>query len=571
MTQAYKPIVLRDYQVKGVNVSRETFKAGKKKFLIVSPTGTGKGTLIAFLMNSAVTKGNQVLFAVHRTLIVEDVAQRLQASGVYASLVLPGFRPSSEDKALVGSIQSINSRVANGSLDPKQIKIIFIDEAHYFNPKEGMYKTLTENFPEAIVIGFTATPCRPGGQTLATFFEEMIQLLTFKEAWDEGWLVRPRYFAPQTPDLSEVTTVAGDYNQGQTDQIMSQPEIVGNVVEHYARHGQGRQSVLFAPKRASARAFQKKFLEAGFVAEYVDGMTPKEERERIFESMKRGEVNVLCSVDVATEGYDEPRVSCIIWCCPTKSIRKWIQGLGRGLRLFDGKEDCLVLDHTGTLNNLGFLEEYNEWVLNAPDDKAVKRKTSTKKIKEAIQIVCENCAQIFTHARVCPKCGWVLPPSSVTEEMLEDDAELVEKEFRRKQKKLEYTEEEKRLWYSMLLTYARTKILKPVTDPSTGKPMTNRIGEPITMLEARHKDGWAYHKYKEKFNVFPVSTRSAQNIQPNGEVLAWLDSRKKKWLYSAEGKEWSARQKTTEATGQKSAKLIQYPELQALFKKGETP
>lgn len=513
--QTVVPFELREYQRRAIHQSRVAIASGKRRILIVMPTGTGKGSIAADIMRSTVAKGGQAIFAVHRREIVRDVAGRLEQMGVYPSVVLPGKRPSSHDNAFVGTIQSLCARMARGSLEPANVRTIIIDEAHRFNPKESQYKTLVELFPNAVVIGFTATPCRQDGQTLGEFFETLIQPIKFSEAFDQGWLVRPTYYAPNIPDLSQVGMVAGDYNADDLDDIMGDTKLIGNVVEHYARHGQGRQAVLFAPRRASARAFQQRFIASGFIAEYIDGETPTDERDAIFAAVKAGEVEILCGCDVFTEGWDEPRVSCMIFCRPTKSPRLWLQAAGRILRPHLGKSDTLILDHTGTLNKLGFLEDYEEWALESPDKQAALKKKSAKRVREAKQIVCESCAQIFSGSRTCPACGWVIPPSGETEEIFEENEELIARSFTGAMDKsgVGYTVSEKADWFAMLLHCAR----------SQGR-----------------QDGWAKHKYKAKFGGWPARVAGVAPKAPSREVTAFIQAEKRRWSQSSEGQAWIA-------------------------------
>ena len=532
-----KTFELRDYQVETIEGVKQHLREGKKRILCVLNTGLGKSNIAAKIMQGVVAKGGQTIFAVHRREIVKDVVNRLSGIGVYAATILPGHVASSSDKVFVGTVQSINARVAKEKIAPLNVRVIIIDEAHHFNAKQGMYKTLVESFPNAIVIGFTATPCRQDGRTLGEFFEAMVQPMNFSKAFDQGWLIRPKYYAPFTPDLSEVKTFQGDYDLDQIDKVMGDSSLVGDVVEHYSRYGGGKQAVLFAPKRASARAYQQRFIRAGFIAEYVDGETPTEERDAIFAAMHAGEVEILCGVGVFTEGVDVPRVGCMIFCRPTKSPALWLQCAGRILRPFtdletgEVKSEALILDHTGTLSRLGFLEDYEEWSLEGIEGKAAKKRKE-RKVKPQVEIVCEQCATIFMGSRVCPNCGLVIPTSTKTEELFEAEGELVAVTFDgKKSKKTEWTQEEKRDFYAGLLYYAR----------STGK-----------------KDGWAYWKYKEKFGVGTHEKKSIKPIPPNAMVLAFLEKEdrkrrieKQEWLASPEGQAWLEKKKVEELAGER--------------------
>jgi ribosomal protein L32 len=209
-----------------------------------------------------------------------------------------------------------------------------------------------------------------------------------------------------------------------------------------------------------------------------------------------------------------------------------IQGWGRILRPFTDpttgavKTKALIFDHTGTSQRLGYLEDYEEWSLEDGVSKNNKQ-TKPRKVKPQVEIVCEECATIFMGTRVCPNCGLLIPISSKTEDLFEAEGELVIHTYNgKKAKKSEWTVEEKRDFYGGLLYYAR----------STGK-----------------KDGWAYHKYFEKFGVNVASSRSIKPVLPNPMVLAFLekDDRRKRvekqnWLASDAGKAWLEKKKAEE-------------------------
>lgn len=519
MTHLLRPaapgIQLRPYQLDGITRTLAAIGRGKKAPLMVSPTGTGKMVLAAEILRRASAKGNTALFAVHRREMVKQCSEKLDAMGVSHGVILPGHKPGNMHTTYVGTVQSYRARLARGTFDPLNVRVIVIDEAHHATA--ATYRALREQFPNAVCVGLTATPIRADGTGLGNVFDELVQCITYSDALKQGHLVQPRYYAPTTPDLSGVTVRAGDYAEDELEQVMNKPQLVGDIVQHYARHAADRQGIVFATRVRHSIALAEEFTRAGFSAFHIDGTTPTEERDEYMEAFRAGELQVMVNVGVGTEGFDVPNVGAVVVARPTQSVGLHMQMVGRALRPAPGKADCLVLDHAGNTVRLGPVEQYEHWELDSNKGKKGKKK---KKEHDPKEITCEVCSAVFYASKVCPACGHVHAIERAPLDLDVADGELVELG----KKKSELTLAEKQAWYRMLLAFADANGIKP---------------------------GWAYHAYHRRFGVYPKWSQQEMRLRPSAEVLAWAQKERKRQRIAyakSKAKEEGTRQPTPTLT-----------------------
>lgn len=505
LTPAPTGISLRPYQERGINRALHSIARGKKAPLVVAPTGTGKMVVAAAILARAYAKGNTALFTVHRREMVQQCGEKLAALGVPHGVILPGHHPGNLERVYVGTVQSMTARLRRETFDPLNVRVIVIDEAHHATART--YRALVENFPHAVIVGLTATPCRADGTGLGNVFDDLVQVITYGEALEEGYLVRPRYYAPYTPDLTGVTTRAGDYAEDELEGVMNNVQLVGDIVQHYAKYAADRQGIVFATRVRHSIALCAEFTRAGFSAFHIDGNTPISERDELMQAFRAGELQVMVNVGVATEGLDVPNVGAVVLARPTKSLSLHMQMVGRALRPADGKDDCLVLDHAGNTVRLGPVEVNESWELDSR-----KRKEKKKKERDPKEITCEVCSAVFYGSKVCPACGHVHEHERAPLDVEVLDGELVELG----QERQELTLPEKQCWYRMLLAFADSRAMKP---------------------------GWAYHAYHARFGVYPRWGKNEHRVQPSQEVAAWANNHlKSQRIAYAKRKEKEARE-----------------------------
>ena len=269
------------------------------------------------------------------------------------------------------------------------------------NCHHSVSKTYVEVFarwPEAKFIGVTATPERLDGKGLGAMFDRMVMGPSVQWLIDNGFLARPVYYAPkETPDLSSVHKVAGDFDRAETEEIIDTPRITGDAVTHYRRLCNGQRAVAFCISIAHAQHVADQFCAAGIPAASIDGSLDPVVRQKRVEDLTYGKILVLTSCELISEGFDLPAVNAAILLRPTHSLSMHLQQLGRALRPFPGKTHATILDHVGNCLRHGLAEQEREWDLDG-------REKRTKKSKPVETKQCKHCFAIFT-GTACPQCG----------------------------------------------------------------------------------------------------------------------------------------------------------------------
>ncbi len=384
---------LRPYQLTAVDKARALTAQGIRRVCIVAPTGAGKSVIAAHIAALAAAKGSRVLFLAHRLELIEQLSDKLDLAGLDHG-VIQGEHPRRNDLPVqVASVATLIRR----ALSPAEL--VIVDECHRA-PSSSFRKILSSY--SGTTLGFTATPYRLDGRGLAEFFDGCVNVAHIDELIDAGWLVPPVIVAPEEPDVSMVRKVGGDFGQTQLAAVMNRPVLIGNAVETWLRRANGRSSVYFATSLEHSRNVVAAFVAAGVPAEHVDGETPLPERAAILARAASGETLVLCNVGILGEGWDLPRVSCVGQLRPTQSRALYRQMVGRGLRTWGAKSDCLVLDHAGNVFRHGLPTERDE-----PGLSGTKRRTASVAMSVRQCPLCYACAP--GTAWVCPACAEPFP------------------------------------------------------------------------------------------------------------------------------------------------------------------
>lgn len=378
-------ITLRPYQETVVADIRGAF-ASHRRVLAVSPTGSGKTHMFAYITKHAAAKGNAVYIVAHRAEITTQISIALDAMGVRHGRIQPGHTMTS-DPVQVAMIQSLARRMDRVRMP----RLLVIDEAHH--SPAGTYGTVTDAWPGAKVLGVTATPARLDGRGLGNSFDAMVLGPTVATLIEAGFLAKFRYLAPpQQADLSGIRTSMGDYAIDDLAEAMDKSVITGDAVAHYRDHLQGRPAIAFCVTVAHAEHVADQFRAAGFRAASVDGkMDTRERRDRI-EGIGNGRYQVITSCELLGEGVDCPIVAGAILLRPTKSLAMFLQQVGRSLRPKPDGSDAVILDHVGNVNRHGLPDAERVWSLDTK-----KRKTPPPPVA-----TCEVCYRIFDSARP----GW---------------------------------------------------------------------------------------------------------------------------------------------------------------------
>lgn len=419
-------IVLRDYQDALIERARERFRSGDRSVLLQLPTGGGKTLTSAFMVRNTVAKGNIAWWLVHRREIINQASGTFSSLGIPHGLVMGGAVTDPTARVQIGSIQTIARRLHK--LPPPDI--IVFDEAHHMGARQ--YQDVYDAFPNAVKLGLTATPARLDGKGLGSWFDTLIEGPTVSLLIERGALSPYRLFAPATPDLTGVATVAGDFKKDSLARIMDRPSIVGDAVQHYQRLAGGKRAVVFACSIEHSRNIIAQFQQAGITAEHVDGSMDTQTRDAVIQRFVSGETLILSNVDLFGEGFDVPAIEAVIMLRPTQSLSLYLQQVGRGLRPLAGKETAIILDHAGNSLRHGLPDDEREWSL----EDRVKRSRAAPSESPVRQ--CEQCYRVYRPAPKCPGCGYEAPVAArVVEEvegvLAEIDAAAVKREARREE------------------------------------------------------------------------------------------------------------------------------------------
>jgi DNA repair protein RadD len=458
--------VLRPYQQFDLAQVRIKFRT-YRSVVLVQPTGAGKGTLASYIVTNARDRGYRVVFLVNRRNLVHDMSQRIDRLGIEHGVIMgndPRRRP--DLNVHVASIDTLHRRE-----DRPRADLLILDEAH-FSISPTWLKVLNA-YPNAKVLGLTATPIRLDGRGLGEIFDVMVKGPSVQSLIDQGYLVRSAVFRPKGPDLSGIRKTAGEFNQKQLAEVADKPRLVGDLVEQWRKKASHRKTAAFCVNKHHALETAEKFRCAGYDWAYVDCDTPDDERDRIWRDFDHGQLNGVSSVGVISYGWDHPICSCIIGARATASMGLWRQMLGRASRPYKGKENFFVMDHfdnTGRLDAL--FEDDVPWTLDGVG--TVKESTSVSSIT-----TCRQCFATFRSGPVtCPYCYAPLPRPRRTFEQV--NGELVEGAPRKARTAQE--------WQRSLTTEQRRKKFEEFQ---------------FIARERHYKPTWAFMKFKAIFGDYP--------------------------------------------------------------------
>jgi len=484
---------LRDYQEAAVTKLRDSIAKGNRRLLLQMPTGAGKTATAASIIRSALGMDKRVIFTVPALSLITQTINSFNRDGIFDIGVMQGMHELTDASASVQicSVQTLARRQI------PEADLVMIDEAHVVF---DLYKRWFNDpdWNKIPIIGLSATPWTKG---LGKLYDELIVGTTTQQLIDEGYLSKFRVYAPSKPDLDGIKTVAGDYDMTGLGNAMNKAALVADIVSTWIKLADDRPTICFAVNRAHAANICDSFNRAGIAAAYVDGETPLDERDDLAKQFKNGDYKVICNVGVMTTGVDLPFVSCLILARPTKSEMLYCQIVGRGLRMFDGKDDCLILDHSDTTARLGFVTDIHYEVLD--DGKKRQGSSERKEWDQPLPKVCPKCSYMKpAKIRVCPACGYETKPKAG---VFVADGEL--KEVRGKGKGKSYFDanspwDEKEGFWRELLAMAEEK---------------------------NYKKGWAFYKFKEKYNENPDVKFSKVPMPVSAKTRSWV---KHTWIKS---------------------------------------
>lgn len=385
---------LRPYQVQAIDELRKSIARHRRSILCV-PTGGGKTTIVASMIESAISKNKRILFLAHRKELLHQATERLQQFGLKPGLIQGGNTQTSLILN-VASVQTLRNRLYC-ILPPD---IIFIDECHLSAAKS--YQTILNHFPDAYVVGMTATPTRLDGKPLGDIYNHIVNPIKIHQLTELNFLCPVRKFASKEHiDMSDVQTVAGDYNSRQLFDKFNKSKLYAGVVDNYLKFARGRPFIVFCVNVEHSKKTAEAFRSVGISCQHLDGESNTSERDSTIAMFRSGLIQGICNVGLFTEGFDIPHISCVIINRATQSLALYLQMIGRGLRLAPNKSDLIVIDHGDNVIRHGWYDHDHEWSLNP------KKKKKSDKLQAMAVRLCENCeAMMPVNMRTCPECGY---------------------------------------------------------------------------------------------------------------------------------------------------------------------
>lgn len=466
-----------------------------KRFVIYLPTGGGKTRCAAFIINGLNVKGMRVVFTVPRLSLLNQTLKSFISLGIDATVMHRDYEFSSSAKCVISTTQTLERR---GFIDAD---LYIVDEAH---KRSKLFLDLIDSNKDQRVIGLTATPFPAW---MGEYFTDMATGKSMRWLIDNGRLSDYDVYAPNIPDLTDVGTRRDangdtDYVDSKLAEAMGDAKLVGSVVESWLELGENRPTIALCVNVAHANEMANRFEACGISVAVITAKTKN--RQPVFDRFESGEIKILLAVDTLTEGADFPFCSCLINARPTKSLCRYVQGLGRVLRYVEGKR-ALIIDHSGDIlrPSLGYPCGITVESLNTGDDG--KKQNTNKITREEYELLPKKCAKCHmvkpAGLSQCPACGFI-PRAGHDVESAEDIGLKLITRNGGPEKLKKITMAEKQQFYSELLGYKRQR-------SQAGKAAS---------------DGYISNLYKNKFGVWPRGLTSKE-AAPSIDTLNYIKSR----------------------------------------------
>ncbi|MBP1044869.1 DEAD/DEAH box helicase family protein [Enterococcus sp. BWM-S5] len=332
---------LRPYQQEAREAVKKEWTDGNKKTLLVLPTGTGKTIVFSKIIEDVTRDGDRTLVLAHRGELLEQAADKLEKSTGLKCATEKAEQTSvgSWFRVVVGSVQTLQNEKRLKQFPPDHFDNIIIDEAHHCI-SDG-YQRVLKYFESANVLGVTATPDRGDMKNLGSYFDSLAYECSLPQAIKEGFLSPIKAVTvPLKLDLSSVGQQAGDFKTKDLGTALD--PYLESIAEEMLEYCKDRKTVVFLPLVKTSQKFTEILNQKGFRAAEINGTS--KDRAEILEDFENDKYNVLCNSMLLTEGWDCPSVDCVIVLRPTKVRSLYSQMVGRGTRLFPGKEELLLID-----------------------------------------------------------------------------------------------------------------------------------------------------------------------------------------------------------------------------------
>lgn len=361
---------LRPYQQKA---KKEIFESWDEvdNVMFQMPTGTGKTRLFTSIIKDINEYSKlrrepvKILIIAHRTELIDQIDESLDKYKVPHNVIAGGRDRNYKYPVNVASIQTITH--PNNLKDAKKLNVqfIIIDEAHH--ALAATYKKLWKMYPESKKLGVTATPWRMNHQSFLDLFDKLVLSMSVKDFIKQGYLAPYKYFSlkndsdiQRTIDDIELDRF-GEYKESSMEEKMDIGSIRAQLLNSYLSLAEGKKGIIYAININHAKHICKEYEKAGYNAVSIDSKTPAGMRKELVERFKKNEIDIIVNVDIFSEGFDCPDIEFIQLARPTRSLVKYLQQVGRGLRTTTNKQNCVILDNVGMYSRFGLPDARRHW------------------------------------------------------------------------------------------------------------------------------------------------------------------------------------------------------------------
>lgn len=387
-----KDISLRDYQ-QSAKESIFGLWNDVDNVLYQMPTGTGKTRLFTSLIRDIrvwshrSAQAAKILIVAHRTELIDQIDRSLSKYHVVHGIIAGGVKEK-RDLTLpvqVASIQTITHPTNAAIAGDLAFNFIIIDEAHHATAVS--YTKLWKLYPNSKKLGVTATPWRMNNGGFRQNFDTLLLSMPVKEFMDKGWLAPYKYYSiqPDTDIRKSIDSIhefdiEGDYKVSSLERIIDTESIRSRLVDSYLELAKGKKGIVYSISRKHSENICQQYRAIGVRIVSIDSETPAKIREKYVRDFKEGLIDLIVNVDIFSEGFDCPDIEFVQLARPTKSLVKYIQQVGRGLRK-NGEKECIILDNVGLYLSFGFPDEEHPWQLYFDGKETVESDRNTNSIK----------------------------------------------------------------------------------------------------------------------------------------------------------------------------------------------
>lgn len=394
-----KKIELFDYQ-EDMKSRIEKALCLHRSVMAQMPTGTGKTYLLTAVIGSFVRANSKakVWIVAHRRELVSQIDETVRKFHSY----------SSATSSLLSSVKAMSIQWLMRHYDEieEEPGMIVIDEAHHALAKT--YKEMWERFPKAKFLGLTATPCRLNGKGFTDLFDVLVQSWDVPEFISKGRLATYDFVSIKSDgvtqrliDSLQKRGADGDYQNKEMDMLLNKKPSIERLYRSLEEFGKDRKGIVYAINISHAQKITKLYQEHGVKAIAIDSKTPATERQQDIEAFKKGDIQVLVNVDIFSEGFDCPDVEFVQLARPTLSLAKYLQMVGRGLRVAKGKKNCVIIDNVGLYRVFGLPSQVWNWNAMFEGKLKVGKKKETAKEREFfLMSKVQDCIQIHPESEM---------------------------------------------------------------------------------------------------------------------------------------------------------------------------